>query len=473
MIALYFYAPFVVYALPRSMTLYPLFFAFPVLWGLCGLLLFRARLVLMPLIAIVALLVLNFVVTLAGGSALINFALGAVTLSWLFLLALRFPHHQATARRCFANAVLIVAMLQLAVGLTQSVAAGFPFQLPYRDYSPDIFQGTYGTGGPPVVTMAMLLGLFVAASAWLAGAGQRYALLACVLAAGSVLPGSNATILAGFLAALAGTFAAWLSLRRSGGNRARARRGLLLPVLAIMAIAGVLLLSLTSLDYLGRIGGRLTGSGYEETSPKVTAAYDTLVRLPLDVPYQPAVGVGLGGYSSWAQLLLSGVYYERFLADRAAQNPLPVSYRPEAWNYVLSYLSPLKDRWFVESLAAQPYFAWMSLYAEVGLVGLALIWVAARPLLLPILRRPLERVPGNPRQLGAQAGLRLALVCYTFFVVALGFVDNYFEYPWLIMPWIIGLLAVEPGALVRRSGAVPSGIAAPVSGAAPSARVEA
>ena len=454
MTALYFYAPFLVYALPRSMTLYPLFYAFPLAWGLCGLLLFRARLMMLPLIAVVALLCLNFLVTLAGGSGLINFALGAVTFSWLFLFALRFPHHRAVARRCFARGAILVALLQLGIGLAQSLAAGFPFLLPYRDYSPDIFQGTYGAGGPPVVTMVMLLGMFVAAAAWTAGAGLRYGLLACILAAGSVLPGSNATIFAGFVAAVAGTFLAWLSTRRrrvaapAGGSR---RRGLLLPATLTVAIGVLVLFSFTSLDYFERIGGRLTGSGYEEQSPKVTAAYDTLVRLPLDVPYQPAVGVGLGSYSSWAQLLLSGVYFERFLADRAGRNPLPVSYRPEAWNYVLSYLSPLKDRWFVESLAAQPYFAWMSLYAEVGLIGILLIWIAARPALLPLFHRPLERLGEDPRRPGAEAGLRLALLCYTFFVFALGFVDNYFEYPWLIMPWMVGLLAVQPEAVPVRT----------------------
>jgi hypothetical protein len=464
MTALYFYAPFLVYALPRGMSLYPLFFAFPLAWGLCGLLLFRARLVVMPLVALVALLLLNLVVTLAGGSGLINLALGSVTFSWLFLFALRFPQHQDVARRCFARTAILMALLQLSVGLLQSVAAGFPFMLPYRDYSPDIFQGTYGIGGPPVVTMVMLLGMFVAASAWMAGAGLRYGILACVLAAGSVLPGSNATIFAGFLAAVTGTFLAWISTRRRSGAAPRSR-GLLLPVVSIVAIGSLVLFSFTNLDYLERIGGRLTGAGYEEQSPKVTTAYDTLVRLPLDVPFQPAVGVGLGSYSSWAQLLLSGVYFERFLADRAARNPLPVSYRPEAWNYVLSNLSPLKDRWFVESLSAQPYFAWMSLYGEIGLVGVALIWVAARPMLVPLFRLPLERAPGDPRRLRPEAGLRLALLCYTLFVFALGFVDNYFEYPWLIMPWLVGLLAVQPGgtAVRRRSQPLPAVAPAPAA----------
>ncbi len=464
MTALYFYAPFLVYALPRSMSLYPLFFAFPVAWGLCGLLIFRARLLIMPLLALGALLLVNLIVTLAGGSGLINLVLGAVTFSWLFLFALRFPDHQAVARRCFARAAVIAALVQLAVGLAQSFAAGFPFSLPYRDYSPDVFQGTYGPGGPPVVTMVMLLGMFVAASAWMAGAGQRYGVLACILVAGSVLPGSNATIIAGFLAAVAGTAVAWISLHGRRGPIARQggrRRGLLLPVVAMVAIGTLVLFSFTNLDYLQRIGGRLTGSGYEEPSPKVTAAYDTLVRLPLDVPFQPAVGVGLGSYSSWAQLLLSGVYFERFLADRAARNPLPVSYRPEAWNYVLSNLSPLKDRWFVESLSAQPYFAWMSLYAEVGLVGIFLIWVAAKPTLLPLFRRPLERFSGPPRRLGVEAGLRLALVCYSFFVFALGFVDNYFEYPWLIMPWMVGLLAVHPESAPVRRMSPPRPVVAP------------
>jgi hypothetical protein len=466
MTALFFYSPFLVYALPRSMSLYPLFFAFPLAWGLCGLLLFRARLEMVPLLALGALLLLNLLVTLAAGSGLINLALGAATFSWLFLLALRFPHHQAEARRCFVRAAVLAALVQLAIGLGQSVVAGFPLMLPYRDYSPDIFQGTYGQGGPPVVTMVMLLGMFVAASAWMAGAGWRYGILACVLVAGSALPGSNATILAGFLAAVAGTLLAWLSSQRRHGpaSRARGRRpGLLVPVASIVAIGTLVLFSFTNLDYLARIGGRLTGSGYEETSPKVTAAYDTLFRLPLDVPFQPAVGVGLGSYSSWAQLLLSGVYFERFLADRAARNPLPVSYRPEAWNYVLSNLSPLKDRWFVESVSAQPYFAWMSLYAEVGLIGIVLIWVAARPVLQPLFRRPLERIPGASRRIGPEAGLRLALLCYTLFVFALGFVDNYFEYPWLIMPWLVGLLAVQSDAApyLRRSRPSPAMVPMP------------
>src|SRR5690606_37877813 len=63
---------------------------------------------------------------------------------------------------------------------------------------------------------------------------------------------------------------------------------------------------------------------------KVTATLDTLLELPARKPLQPAFGVGLGNYSSWSQLLLSGVYVDRFLSGRI--EGLPVSYDDTAWD---------------------------------------------------------------------------------------------------------------------------------------------
>lgn len=161
------------------------------------------------------------------------------------------------------------------------------------------------------------------------------------------------------------------------------------------------------------------------TSPseKARATYSTFIFLPADAPLQPVVGIGPGQYSSRASLMRSGEYLT------GGTLPLPAHVHPLADRYILK-----EWRIFVATRPTGgstyfPYYSWLSLYGEFGLVGVACI-VAVSVRAAWIFRT--SRSQEFPR-------LSLAMLVLLFYVLLLGFQDNYWEIPQAVLPLVIML----------------------------------
>ncbi|MFO7544321.1 MAG: hypothetical protein R6W77_02385, partial [Trueperaceae bacterium] len=455
---------FLVLLLPRDVAFMPIIYASPWLTT-AALVAFGFRVSRRALAMLAAIVTISVLVALLGPGSPLNVAVSVMTYGSALLLVLATGRpYQDRLVRAWSRGLLLVAGFLLAYGLAQMVRHGFPLALPYRDFSPDVFAGPYGRGGPRLVTMLFVPALFWVSVATLRRPRLRVRDVAAVVALvfAVVAPGSNATILA-FAAAVAAflagravlTYVRAVAQRASPTVRTRVRATVAwLGLLAVVGLASTWLL-LGSGSYVQRSLSRFTSQPQSgQVSPKAVVAWDTLTKLPVDAPYQPAVGLGLGNYSSWSQLLLSGVYVERFLYGRVSA--LPVSVNEVSWRHVLVHISPEAyeryGRFYIESVATQPWFAWQSLYAEIGVVGLLLLAVA----LAPRLHR-LTIGSHDPERLRI---LKLTLGLYLWFAVFMGFVDNYFEYPWLLAPLLLGLV------LVPRRNAVIAVIAADAADAA-------
>lgn len=436
-----------VLAVPRDLVTLPIIYASPFVTAFMLIAFGGLRLRPSAVVALAGIVCLSMAVAALGPSHMLNVGVSIATYSSTFLLTIGRARGDLRKEpiETWARALVAVAVFHAVVGLIQLVGAGFPVRLPYRDFSPDVFRSVLGDGGHRLVPLiagpaAVLVGLRVLRTGMSVSSGA----LLMLLVVGVVGPGSNAAVL-GLAAA-----ATLTTLTVAGAFLMRALRtarpSIRIPKFQVTALAVPLVLIFGSLGIVASLatGGlphftdsimRLFVTPTDSVrSPKTAVALQTIIELPGDVPAQPLVGLGLGNYSSWSQLLLSGVYAERFL-DGAGVGIVPVSYRAESWTYVLHHMTAeMRSRfgfYYIDSIATQPWSSWQSLYAEVGLLGLALIAVA---LLVPLGRlRLVEGEPGHLRDVKLAVGFSL------WFVVVMGFSDNLFEYPWLMVPPFLAL----------------------------------
>lgn len=164
--------------------------------------------------------------------------------------------------------------------------------------------------------------------------------------------------------------------------------------------------------------------GPNAVSPKIRATYNTLVNVPQVVPLQPLIGLGPGQYSSRASLIRSGEYLEGRL-------PLPPLAHPLAEQYIIS-----EWRFFKRSLMGGsvffPFYSWLSVYGEFGLIGIIAVISFSMVVLLTLLRSSSQKFPY----------LRTAMIVLLIYIVVLGFQDVYWEMA----------QAIFPGMLILRLG---------------------
>ena len=170
----------------------------------------------------------------------------------------------------------------------------------------------------------------------------------------------------------------------------------------------------------------------EQTTPsdrfrnhKLKMAVRTLLELPEISPHQPLLGVGAGQFNSRAALIATGSYLEGLSM-------------PSSWSGISQssqeLFFPLYDSG-IPSWAGSawfPYFSIQSLYAELGILGLALAGTAIARVSRRLLR---IRQPGN----GAPALIGLA-----WFLFGIGFYQNYWEWTQaIVLPLFLLWLAVH------------------------------
>lgn len=196
----------------------------------------------------------------------------------------------------------------------------------------------------------------------------------------------------------------------------------------------LLVTALVTVTMLVTIGQNLTliqtyleRAGDTSSSPR-TAIIER-VRTDVMPPgsLQMVIGNGPGQFVSRAGLISAGHYFGGF------NNPIPLP-------LIETGLTRLQERYLYDlwAWAANtpwfgstdvPYFSWLAIYTEHGLLGVLVCLVALAFLIRSALRH--RSVPG-----------RVAQVSFILFLAMLGFSENYFELPQAILPGILllGLL---------------------------------
>ena len=164
---------------------------------------------------------------------------------------------------------------------------------------------------------------------------------------------------------------------------------------------------------------------------KLKVALITLWDLPTSHRYQPVIGVGAGQFNSRAGLIASGTYLEGLTIPEGMRG---VSSASE------THFMPLwlggRPRWV--GSAWFPFFSVQSLYAELGLLGLAGVGLAA----FAVGRRVIRALPSAPLSASSVGVLLL-------FIFGIGMFENYWEWTQaIIVPFtFLWVMVGSPKAL--------------------------
>lgn len=152
-------------------------------------------------------------------------------------------------------------------------------------------------------------------------------------------------------------------------------------------------------------------------SLKSRVTYNTIFELPQNVPLQPLIGLGPGQYSSRAALMASGYYLNG--------------------NFIYHYMSEMSYRYIIQpftiirgtafSSTHFPFYSWLTIYGELGLVGITALLFYLSYFVFFILKHRTVTFPAA----------NASLLCMIFFVSLLGFQDNYWEFTQAITPIVL------------------------------------
>lgn len=166
-------------------------------------------------------------------------------------------------------------------------------------------------------------------------------------------------------------------------------------------------------------------------SLKSRVTYDTIFELPQSIPIQPLIGLGPGQYSSRAALMASGYYLNsgfiyRYMSD--------MSYR-----YIIQPYTLIRGTAF--SSTHFPFYSWLTIYGELGLVGLTLVLTYLFYFVFFILKNRIVTFPT----------MNASLLCMIFFVSLLAFQDNYWEFTQAVTPIVIFIVLLRDYIWVEKS----------------------
>ncbi len=224
-------------------------------------------------------------------------------------------------------------------------------------------------------------------------------------------------------------FALLTTRRTKGAPRRRLRVGRLAVVGALVAGVGYVALA-DNLEGISRVGAQAIDLDAVDI-PRAILLSRVFSELPDDAPEQPYIGLGPGQFSSRASLIASGLY----LGGPDSPRPVPLL-SPQATrlasSYCFSLLVAYKESDLVIGSTEQPFFSMLSIYTELGIIGLAIVlgW------LVVIIRRVQRRVRERP-ELYTRG---LMFVTAVGFFTLIGLQDNYWESPQALL---IGLLMLH------------------------------
>lgn len=161
--------------------------------------------------------------------------------------------------------------------------------------------------------------------------------------------------------------------------------------------------------------------------PKTASVVTALRAMPEDYWYTPIFGLGPGQYSSRAGLISTGLYFGGL--DNPRSLPLLPNRPTESQE---KYLMPLmvwhqSARYYGSTQA--PYFSWLAVYTEWGLLG----WFIVLGMLMYVVRAIGRISPVHDIE-------KLAVMTVVWFTWLLGFQENNWEVP---QAWFSGMLLMK------------------------------
>jgi len=161
--------------------------------------------------------------------------------------------------------------------------------------------------------------------------------------------------------------------------------------------------------------------------PKSVSVITALTEMPHEYWYLPVIGLGPGQYASRAGLISTGLYFG------GLQTPKEVPFLPnQLTESQAKYLLPLWE-WHASvqyfGSTQKPYFSWLAVYTEWGLLG----WLVVVVMVVVLLRNVRNLLLTYDKE-------KFVLIAAIVFIFLLGFQENNWEVP---QAWFSGLLFLK------------------------------
>jgi hypothetical protein len=224
-----------------------------------------------------------------------------------------------------------------------------------------------------------------------------------------------------FLVVALAASALWLRSRRTVSTQ---RRVIGFALLAIIVTYVVMPQNVLNIESVARKAVDLEATNI----PRAILLARVVYELPESAPRQPLVGLGPGQFCSRAGLIASGMHFSHTTRSLPF---LPFQATGLAQDYC-SVLQPFRDTESIIGSSQQPFFSYLTIYTEIGLLGIIAVALTA----LSILRRIRQRVTQHA-DLGSQLTLTAAAILFIFLI---GWQENYWEAPQALF---VGILLIK------------------------------
>lgn len=362
-----------------------------------------------------------------------NYLLSIVTYS-AFLPIVLIDNRRLASKWLFGKllgAVAVMVAIQGSFGVVQAVYGALESGS-FGGSNGDRVMGTIfprfvaeGLGANPMfaVNMSLMLIACLAAPDAIRGARRQYLVIGVV----ALVLASVMHVLVYLVVAAVTAFA--ITRRRDPSDRRRGRtpRGLLVMIILVGSVSYVALP-----DNVAQITSVVSEAvNIESVTPRMVLLLGVATELPADEPLQPIVGLGPGQFSSRASLIGSGLFLGGLANPKAAPFLEPQA-TILAERYCFSLLRAYSENADYIGSSQQPFFSLLSVYTELGFLGLGLVLLAV----LRLVRRIRARIRVRP-DLRPQG---VALTCGILFLLLLGLQENYWEMPQAVL---VGLLLLK------------------------------
>ncbi len=453
---------FTILLLPRRITTAPLIFSSPLLLTLFLIstrefYLSRTKLILLS--GIVSLSLINIFL---NPSIWINVLVSLVTFSGFYIALAEIRSSSLDLFETYRKVLLFTGSALVVIGTYQLVTGGLPYGsfLFFKHGTPDVLKAFYGSGGQRLYLLLLAPAAIFMICRFFYRPNYRNAIAAVVFSVFIALNGHTSGVMIFFV-----SFLVWGILKLAAAlkkmvipkRNVKVFLFVLLPflfffIMAVRHFGGMKYLRSrlidittveTRIDYFtDREEELFAGHPLEDKfrissvdNLKIRTLLRTVLFIPFEQPLGIVIGSGLGTYSSWAQMILSEYYPKEFIfGTHAAERHIPeflISRTELSERYVMHYFyRNLATQHY--SVSVQPWSSWQTIYAEIGFAGMLLLFF-----LFMFLWRKIYLRPEGNKDLQI---VRSFLIVYTFFFLMMGFIDNYYEYPWLTVPYFTALV---------------------------------
>ena len=420
---------FLTLALPRRPLFYPFAFAFPIMLLLFLFMNGKVGISKSALLFFGGAIISGFLNAFRFDFAFRSFVLALASFSgimWLFINSKLEPAEVHRFYKWFMRYVWFEALLGLFQFVNSLLTASFHF---------DVVQGTFGLGGQRLLAVIFIAGSYFYFNRFLFLRDKKDLIKTMILFVMSILTFSFLILFSALLALII-----VIITEREAKIIAFLRKLKVFLILMMVLFMAAFFFTKTHVRLLHYLE-TAQSFGY----PRLVLTLDVVCRLPFDVPYQPLIGVGMGQFSSWAAAVLNPYYQSAKIVGRHADHLFFSASSGLASQYIYERFWGSKPWPLLDSLFGHPLYSWLSIYTEMGLMGVLVIMWRFKAV-LKSLKRGVYCTRNTSAKIYSQYG-RFALI----FVIFLWFLDNFAEYPWITVV-LITAAVLSAGGVRKYNG---------------------